>query len=469
MSRYFKKKVIKAILLTFLIMIVPNSLAADVIVSTPNATIQIGQTFNININIDPMKMPVSGAQLSIKYNQSVLKINKVLEGNFFKQEGAKTYFNSGVLNNSTGLVANVFSVILGPSNVSRSGTFLIINATAIGSSNISWINLSNVKISDPNGISVSLKSIKGALNISKIYETFDKIPPDSIKNLKNATYNPYYIKWTWTDPSDPDFSKVNISINGKYITSVAKGAMYYNATGLIPGIIYTISTRTLDIAGNVNSTWVNHSARTMPDKIPPASVKNLKNATYNPYYIKWTWTDPSDPDFSKVNISINGKYITSVAKGAMYYNATGLIPGIIYTISTRTLDIAGNVNSTWVNHSARTMPDKIPPGRVKNLGETLDNDSYINGTVRSKGIVISGVVVATNASIPITTDASGFYSIRIPTGGTHNLIATREPAFYPNSSILFIATSGSTMTQDIELEVKPLGTISGSIKRNIHY
>ena len=377
MSRYFKKKVIKAILLTFLIMIVPNSLAADVIVSTPNATIQIGQTFNININIDPMKMPVSGAQLSIKYNQSVLKINKVLEGNFFKQEGAKTYFNSGVLNNSTGLVANVFSVILGPSNVSRSGTFLIINATAIGSSNISWINLSNVKISDPNGISVSLKSIKGALNISKIYETFDKIPPDSIKNLKNATYNPYYIKWTWTDPSDPDFSKVNISINGKYITSVAKGAMYYNATGLIPGIIYTISTRTLDIAGNVNS--------------------------------------------------------------------------------------------TWVNHSARTMPDKIPPGRVKNLGETLDNDSYINGTVRSKGIVISGVVVATNASIPITTDASGFYSIRIPTGGTHNLIATREPAFYPNSSILFIATSGSTMTQDIELEVKPLGTISGSIKRNIHY
>jgi hypothetical protein len=307
----------------------------------------------------------------------------------------------------------------------------------------------------------------------------EKIPPASVKNLKNATYNPYYIKWTWTDPSDPDFSKVNISINGKYITSVPKGTMYYNATGLIPGIIYTISTRTVDIAGNVNSTLVNHSARTMPEKIPPASVKNLKNVTYNPYYIKWTWTDPSDPDFSKVNISINGKYITSVAKGTMYYNATGLIPGIIYTISTRTVDIAGNVNGTWVNHSASTG----------NLGEPIDNTSftlitggstrtmdvignlnegYINGTVRSKGTLISGAIVTTNNSVPITTDASGFYSIRIPVG-THNIIATRGPTFYPNSSIVVLATSGSTVIQDIEREVKPLGMISGSVKRNIHY
>ncbi len=267
-----KNELIKTILVIYLILMVPNSLAADVIISTPNATIQIGQTFNININIDPLMMPVSGAQLNIKYNQSVLKVNKVLEGNFFKQEGAKTYFHSGVLNNSTGIVANIFSVILGPSNVSRYGTFLIINATAIGSSNISWINLSNVKISDPKGISVSLKSKNGTLNISKII---------------------------WS-------------------------------TG-----------------GN-----------------------------------------------------------------------------------TRTLDI---------------------------------HDGYINGTVRSNGKVVSGVIVTTNASGPKTTDVSGFYSLRIPTG-THNLIATREPAYFPKSSIVVSATSGTTVIQDIELDMKPLGTISGSVR-----
>ncbi|HLB69580.1 MAG: hypothetical protein OIN88_11510 [Candidatus Methanoperedens sp.] len=37
-----------------------------------------------------------------------------------------------------------------------------------------------------------------------------------------------------------------------------------------------------------------------------------------------------------------------------YYNATNLIPGTTYTISTRTVDIAGNINKIWVNHSART-------------------------------------------------------------------------------------------------------------------
>lgn len=72
------------------------------------------------------------------------------------------------------------------------------------------------------------------------------------------------------------------------------------------------------------------------------------------------------------------------------------------------------------------------------------------------------------ASVPITTDASGFYSIRIPVG-TQNITATREPAFYPNSSIIVLVTSGSTVMHDIELKIKPLGTISGSVIRNIHY
>jgi hypothetical protein len=308
MSWYFKKQLSKAILLTLLICMVPNSLAADVIVSPPNTTIQIGQTFNININIDPLIMPVSGAQLNIKYNQSVLTVNKVIEGNFFKQEGAKTYFNSGILNNSTGIDANIFSVILGKSNVSRSGTFLIINATAIGSANLSWINISDVKISNPEGISVSIKSKNGTLNISKM----------------NGTYEQY------------------------------------------------------------------------SEKIPPASIGNLREALDN----------------TSFTLKTGG--------------------------STRTMDVIGNLN-----------------------------EGYINGTVRNKGTVISGVLVATNASVPITTDASGFYSIRIP-AGSHNIIATRYPAFYQNSSILVLATSGSTVMQDIELKIKPLGTISGSVIRNIN-
>jgi len=67
-----------------------------------------------------------------------------------------------------------------------------------------------------------------------------------------------------------------IYLNGKYVTSVQKGVKYYNATGLMQGTLYTLSTRTVDLGGNINSTWVNYSARTMPDKTPPASIRYLK-------------------------------------------------------------------------------------------------------------------------------------------------------------------------------------------------
>lgn len=87
---------------------------------------------------------------------------------------------------------------------------------------------------------------------------------------------------------------------------------------------------------------------------PPKSITNLKNTTYEKTYIKWTWTDPNTPDFSKVMIYINGKYKTDVVKGKQYYNSTGLLPNTLYQISTHTVDTYGNVNKTWANRTART-------------------------------------------------------------------------------------------------------------------
>lgn len=85
-----------------------------------------------------------------------------------------------------------------------------------------------------------------------------------------------------------------------------------------------------------------------------ASITELKNVTYKPTYIKWTWKDPSSIDFSKVKIYINGIFKTYVNKGVQYYNVTGLKNNTQYKISTHTLDTTGNVNQTWVNHTAKT-------------------------------------------------------------------------------------------------------------------
>ncbi len=180
--------------------------------------------------------------------------------------------------------------------------------------------------------------------------------PASITGLHNTTYEYTYINWTWTDPLDSDFSKVMIYLDNNFQTNVSKGVQYYNATMLSAGMEYTVSTRTVDFVGNINQTWVNHTASTMlpPETVPPASITMLRNVSYASNYINWTWTDPVDPDFSRVLIYLNGNLKTNVAKGVQYYNATGLLDGIMYTISTHTADIWGNVNETWVNNTAST-------------------------------------------------------------------------------------------------------------------
>lgn len=87
---------------------------------------------------------------------------------------------------------------------------------------------------------------------------------------------------------------------------------------------------------------------------PPRSVENLKNITYKRTYINWTWKDPSNTDFAKVMVYINGVFKTNVTKGKRYYNAIGLMPNRYYKISTHTVDNIGNINQTWRNHTAKT-------------------------------------------------------------------------------------------------------------------
>ena len=217
----------------------------------------------------------------------------------------------------------------------------------------------------------------------------DTMPPASITNLKNVTYQPTFINWTWNDPKDADFAKVKVYINGVLKTNVLKGMMSYKATGLIPNTLYKISTHTVDTSGNVNATWVNKTAMTAKDHTPPASITALKNITYKPKYINWTWKDPVTFDFKYVKVYINGVLKANVTKGKMYYNSTGLIPSTLYRISTHTVDTSGNVNTTWMNTTARTAPliARVSIMDFSYSPQTLKVSRYTTVTWKNNGLV----------------------------------------------------------------------------------
>jgi PGF-pre-PGF domain-containing protein len=235
-----------------------------------------------------------------------------------------------------------------------------------------WAN--NVEVS-ANYVYVS--DSNQALTILRVETASDTTPPVSVTNLKENDVGPSWINWTWTNPTDSDFSHLIVYLNGSFVTNTSGNSINsYNATGLTEGLTYTISTHTVDISGNINSTWVNDSATTTipADTTPPASVTDLGETGAGTSWINWTWANPNDADFKHVMIYLNGSFVTNTSDNSINsYNATGLAEGATYTIGTHTVDTSGNINSTWVNDSATAV--KLP--NISNVSGTNITTSSI--------------------------------------------------------------------------------------------
>ncbi len=120
------------------------------------------------------------------------------------------------------------------------------------------------------------------------------------------------------------------------------------------------------------------------DLTPPCGITDL-HPTAGTTWLNWTWTNPSDPDFNHTETYLNGVFRTIASSD--HYNATDLTPETSYTISTRTVDTAGNVNQTWVNDTATTLP---APDTTIQITISLDSgwnliSAPLNLTIRELG------------------------------------------------------------------------------------
>ena len=122
---------------------------SNVSVSPSSQTVSQGETFTVAIFVEPDR-DIAGVQFSLKFNGSLISVKTVSEGELLKKSGLNTFFNEGKINNEDGIISDVYGCILGKGNVSESGYFALINATAL-SPGTSYIELKNVKISDPEG------------------------------------------------------------------------------------------------------------------------------------------------------------------------------------------------------------------------------------------------------------------------------------------------------------------------------
>lgn len=191
------------------------------------------------------------------------------------------------------------------------------------------------------------------LTILHMEESHKTASSTSITNLKETGVSTEWINWTWTNPSSADFNHVMVHIDGKFVVNTSED--YYNLTGLSEGTTHIISTKTVFTSGGINNTWVNDSAQTVlpPDTTAPETVTDLKEDGVGSSWINWTWTNPTNTDFSHVIVYADNEFVGNSSNG--HYNLTGLAEGTTHTISIRTVDMSGNINSEWVNDSAKTI------------------------------------------------------------------------------------------------------------------
>ncbi len=139
--------------------------AADVKVIPSNITAIQGEKFDLNIYVDPEGAAIAGAQLKIEFNNSMLIVNDATEGNLFKKSGANTFFNKDIINAPSLTSVSVYGAILGPYSTSTADTFIIVNVTSGNSTGKTFVNLYDVKISDPSGNYVPFELYNGNVNV----------------------------------------------------------------------------------------------------------------------------------------------------------------------------------------------------------------------------------------------------------------------------------------------------------------
>ena len=107
---------------------------SDVIVNPQIIVVDPKGSFSFDISCTPIN-PIKAYELEIVYDPSLIQINSISEGDIFKDY--ITFFNKGIIDNEKGIIYELYNVILGPGNVTSSGSLITVSGTALSNFGIS--------------------------------------------------------------------------------------------------------------------------------------------------------------------------------------------------------------------------------------------------------------------------------------------------------------------------------------------
>ncbi len=201
-------------------------------------------------------------------------------------------------------------------------------------------------------------------------------------------------------------------LNDTFIINISAPRNFYNTTRLNPETLYELSTRTVDISGDINETWVNATGRTLPlpDTTPPTTNLALSGTLgSNDWYtsdVQVTLTATDNEEGSGVNKT---EYSFDDTNWNIYLNPFNISNEGTTTVYYRSTDNAGNVEST---KNQIISIDKTPP-TINGATATLPN---------ANGWYNSGVVVNFTASDTLSGTDTISPDITISTEGANQAV-----------------------------------------------
>lgn len=155
-----------SLLLLLIFLSSPVLAASDVMVIPTSQTVEKGESFKIAVFVSPDR-PLVGMQFDLTFDESLVNVISVEEGDLLNQKSASVFFDDGSISNSQGRVDSVYGLLVDKTTVTSSGTFAIITLDALGSG-VCNFRLSNVIVSDSYGNAIPVNVANGKVMIEGI-------------------------------------------------------------------------------------------------------------------------------------------------------------------------------------------------------------------------------------------------------------------------------------------------------------
>ena len=166
----------RAILISFVAIVlislafgaIAQAAAEETTISVSPSTVEgsHGDTFTIEIEIDPAGAEVYGAQFDLYFNSNLVNASSQSQGTFLSRDGATTSVIVNRINSSTGKIEYAETRIGMEQGVIEPGVLVSITFDVIGTSGTSELKLSNVILSDPEVVPIDTAINSGTCTIA---------------------------------------------------------------------------------------------------------------------------------------------------------------------------------------------------------------------------------------------------------------------------------------------------------------